>query len=105
MTLASRKEVAKILIKIVNDELGRKWGTNTLLSRGVRVLAERLDKMGITPEDVLTPSGRDAVVAVANVTLVGGFARAGAMPVGAEWQTVIAMMLAARRGDGDGMAA
>jgi len=89
VTLASRKRVAATLTKIVYSEYVRAHGASSLIRRGIRILAEQAEQMGMTPEDVLTPNGHDAFIAIARAIFAPIRPKAPRNNLGAEWQTVI----------------
>lgn len=87
MTLESRRRIAKTLKEIVHEELTRDWALPHVIRRGVRALAEHAQRMGMLPEDVLTPDGRDAFTMIARA--IGDRKPSAAKRLCAEWQTVI----------------
>lgn len=89
MTLSDRKRVAETLTKIVYAEYVRAHGVSALVRRGLRVLAEQAEQMGLAPEDVLTSNGRDAFIAIARAIFAPHRPKAPRNSLGAEWQTVI----------------
>jgi hypothetical protein len=87
--LADRKRVAETLTKIVYAEYVRAHGASSLIRRGLRVLCEQAQQMGLAPEDILTPNGRDAFIAIARAIFAPIRPKAPRNILGAEWQTVI----------------
>lgn len=92
MTLDRRKRVAELLTKIVAT-LSPTWAPRTILRHRLRVLCSYAQQMRLQPEDVLTPTGHDAFVAIADTISWTRHAGEPHMkpyrPLAAEWQTVI----------------
>jgi len=89
MTLYKRKKVASMLKKIVKAELPDAW-LRRRLQAALRHLANQAQQMGLLPEDVLSDNGRDAFVVIARA-VVGATWPGPALPLCAEWRTVISL--------------
>jgi len=89
VTLASRQKVAEALAKIVQAEYVRAHGVPALVRRGIQIMAEQAEQMGLAPEDILTVDGRDAFITIARAIFAPYRPKAPRNQLGAEWQTVI----------------
>lgn len=89
MTLADRERAATVIAKIVQAEYIRAHGVPALIRRGIQIMAEQAEQMGLSPEDVLTVDGRDAFIAIARAIFAPHRPKAPRNQLGAEWQTVI----------------
>lgn len=88
MTLRRRKKVANVLRRLVKAEAPNASWSRVWLASGLRQLAAQADRMKLAPEDVLTPTGRDAFIAIARAIV---FNKTSLPTVGAEWQLVLAL--------------
>jgi hypothetical protein len=88
MTLRRRKKVANVLRRLVKAEAPNASWSRVWLTSGLRQLVAQADRMKLTPEDVLTPTGRDAFIAIARAIV---FNKTALPTVGAEWQLVLAL--------------
>ncbi len=89
MTLEDRKHVAEALLKIVQREYVRAHGVPALVRRGVRILAEQAQQMGLAPEDFLADNGRDAFVTIARAIFAPYRPKSPSDTLNAEWATVL----------------
>jgi hypothetical protein len=89
VTLADRQRIANVIAKIVSSEYARAHGVPSLIRRGIQIMAEQAERMGLAPEDVLTANGRDAFIAIARAIFAPHRPKAPRNQLGAEWQTVI----------------
>lgn len=89
MTLEARKRAAEAIAKIVYVEYVRAHGVSGLIRRGIQLMAEQAEQMGLAPEDVLTPNGRDAFVVIARAIFAPHRPKAPRNQLGAEWRTVV----------------
>lgn len=89
MTLTNRKEVAEALCEIVRSEYRAAYGVPSLIRRGIRLVAERAQQMGLQPEDLLTMNGYDAFVTIARAIFAPRRPEPPRGSLCAEWRTVI----------------
>ena len=89
MTLTRRKKAASALKRIIKTELPDAW-LRRRLQGALRILANQAQQMGLLPDDVLTDNGRDAFIVIARA-VVGTTGPGPALPLCAEWRTVISL--------------
>jgi len=88
MTLRRRKKAANALKRLVKAETPNASWSRVWLVSGLRQLVAQADGMKLVPEDILTPTGRDAFIAIARAIV---FNETSIPTVGAEWQLVLAL--------------